>query len=148
MSISTKFPVAVHVLSILSLNRQTTIYSDYIAASVNTNPVVIRRIVGLLKKAGLVDSAPGMGGINLLKEPQEITLYDIYNAVSVKDKQLFSLHQDTNPACIVGKNIQQSLVGVMRTAEEAMEDELKKTTLADTINEITVLEARSLVKER
>ncbi|WP_413537168.1 Rrf2 family transcriptional regulator [Carnobacterium divergens] len=146
MSISTKFPVAVHVLSILSLNRQTTIYSDYIAASVNTNPVVIRRIVGLLKKAGLVDSAPGMGGINLLKEPQEITLYDIYNAVSVKDKQLFSLHQDTNPECIVGKNIQQSLVGVMRTAEEAMEDELKKTTLADTINEITVLEARSLVK--
>ncbi|MCO6016786.1 transcriptional regulator [Carnobacterium divergens] len=146
MSISTKFPVAVHVLSILSLNRQTTIYSDYIAASVNTNPVVIRRIVGLLKKAGLVDSAPGMGGITLLKEPQEITLYDIYNAVSVKDKQLFSLHQDTNPECIVGKNIQQSLVGVMRTAEEAMEDELKKTTLADTINEITVLEARSLVK--
>lgn len=146
MSISTKFPVAVHVLSILSLNRQTTIYSDYIAASVNTNPVVIRRIVGLLKKAGLVDSAPGMGGVTLLKEPQEITLYDIYNAVSVKDKQLFSLHQDTNPECIVGKNIQQSLVGVMRTAEEAMEDELKKTTLADTINEITVLEARSLVK--
>ncbi|KRN58048.1 Rrf2 family transcriptional regulator [Carnobacterium divergens] len=146
MSISTKFPVAVHVLSILSLNRQTTIYSDYIAASVNTNPVVIRRIVGLLKKAGLVDSAPGMGGITLLKEPQEITLYDIYNAVSVKDKQLFSLHQDTNPECVVGKNIQQSLVGVMRTAEEAMEDELKKTTLADTINEITVLEARSLVK--
>ncbi|MFS7261636.1 Rrf2 family transcriptional regulator [Carnobacterium divergens] len=146
MSISTKFPVAVHVLSILSLNRQATIYSDYIAASVNTNPVVIRRIVGLLKKAGLVDSAPGMGGITLLKEPQEITLYDIYNAVSVKDKQLFSLHQDTNPECIVGKNIQQSLVGVMRTAEEAMEDELKKTTLADTINEITVLEARSLVK--
>ncbi|SBO16298.1 Rrf2 family transcriptional regulator [Carnobacterium divergens] len=146
MSISTKFPVAVHVLSILSLNRQATIYSDYIAASVNTNPVVIRRIVGLLKKAGLVDSAPGMGGITLLKEPQEITLYDIYNAVSVKDKQLFSLHQDTNPECIVGKNIQQSLVGVMRTAEEAMEDELKKTTLADTINEITVLGARSLVK--
>lgn len=146
MSISTKFPVAVHVLSILSLNRQTTIYSDYIAASVNTNPVVIRRIVGLLKKAGLVESAPGMGGITLLKEPQEITLYDIYNAVSVKDKQLFSLHQDTNPECVVGKNIQQSLVGVMRTAEEAMEDELKKTTLADTINEITVLEARSLVK--
>lgn len=146
MSISTKFPVAVHVLSIISLNRQTTIYSDYIAASVNTNPVVIRRIVGLLKKAGLVDSAPGMGGITLLKEPQEITLYDIYNAVSVKDKQLFSLHQDTNPECVVGKNIQQSLVGVMRTAEEAMEDELKKTTLADTINEITVLEARSLVK--
>ncbi|AOA00824.1 transcriptional regulator [Carnobacterium divergens] len=146
MSISTKFPVAVHVLSILSLNRQATIYSDYIAASVNTNPVVIRRIVGLLKKAGLVDSAPGMGGITLLKEPQEITLYDIYNAVSVKDKQLFSLHQDTNPECVVGKNIQQSLVGVMRTAEEAMEDELKKTTLADTINEITVLEARSLVK--
>lgn len=146
MSISTKFPVAVHVLSILSLNRQATIYSDYIAASVNTNPVVIRRIVGLLKKAGLVDSAPGMGGITLLKEPQDITLYDIYNAVSAKDKQLFSLHQDTNPACIVGKNIQQSLVGVMRTAEEAMEDELKKTTLADTINEITVLEARSLVK--
>lgn len=134
------------MLSILSLNRQTTIYSDYIAASVNTNPVVIRRIVGLLKKAGLVDSAPGMGGITLLKEPQEITLYDIYNAVSVKDKQLFSLHQDTNPECVVGKNIQQSLVGVMRTAEEAMEDELKKTTLADTINEITVLEARSLVK--
>lgn len=146
MSISTKFPVAVHVLSILSLNRQATIYSDYIAASVNTNPVVIRRIVGLLKKAGLVDSAPGMGGITLLKEPQDITLYDIYNAVSAKDKQLFSLHQDTNPACIVGKNIQQSLVGVMRTAEEAMEDELKKTTLADTINEINVLEARSLVK--
>ena len=48
MSISTKFPVAVHVLSVLALNRQTTVYSDFIAASVNTNPVVIRRIVGIL----------------------------------------------------------------------------------------------------
>jgi len=140
MSISTKFPVAVHVLSVLALNRQTTVYSDFIASSVNTNPVVIRRIVGLLKKAGLVDSAPGVGGISLIKEPTDITLYDIYEAVNPTSKDLFTLHQDTNPNCIVGKNIQHSLEGVMQTAEEALENELKQVTLADTIEEIQQLD--------
>lgn len=140
MSISTKFPVAVHVLSLLALNREKTIYSDFIAASVNTNPVVIRRVVGMLKKAGMVNSAPGVGGISLLQEPEEILLSDVYRAVTAKENELFSLHQNTNPDCIVGRNIQSSLLDSVANAEQALKDSLGNETLADILEKIQVQE--------
>ncbi|MGX7419347.1 Rrf2 family transcriptional regulator [Carnobacterium gallinarum] len=136
MSISTKFPVAVHVLSLLALNRQMTIYSDFIAGSVNTNPVVIRRVVGLLKKAGMVNSAPGIGGISLIKEPSEISLSAIYQAVTPAESKLFSLHQNTNPDCIIGRNIQSALEESMSNAEKALINELGNETLADILDKL------------
>ena len=73
MNISDRFAVAIHILSVLEMNKAGVSTSDYIAESVNTNPVVIRRIVGMLSKAGLVEVKPGVAGAKLAKHPSEIT---------------------------------------------------------------------------
>ncbi|MBC1971212.1 Rrf2 family transcriptional regulator [Listeria welshimeri] len=129
MAISTRFSVAVHILTLIDMNKERSITSDTIAASVNTNPVVIRRIMSKLKKAGLIQSSPGISGTYLLKNATEITLYDIYQVVEVTDN-LFDIHKNPNPNCEVGANIQETLDTVFIHAQQKMEADLKRTTLS------------------
>ena len=97
MNISSRFAVAIHILSVLEMNKAGVSTSDYIAESVNTNPVVIRRIVGMLSKAGLVEVKPGVAGAKLAKHPSEITLLDIYHAVHVvQEDSLFGIHENSD----------------------------------------------------
>lgn len=128
--ISTRFSIAVHILSVIAVNSNECT-GDYIAGSVNTNPVIIRRIIGMLKKAGLVEVRPGVGGASLLKSPEEITLLDVYRAVNViEDNQLFRFHEDPNPQCPVGRNIQSVLESEFNEAQSAMEHRLAQTKLS------------------
>lgn len=138
MEISTKFTVAVHVMTLLALNKDKELTSAYIAGSVNTNPVVIRRIMGQLKQADLILTKPGVAGAALIKPPEDISLLAIYQAV-IQHPTLFGIHQDTNVACTVGANIQQALEGHLLEAQQAMEASLAKVSLADTIESIHVL---------
>lgn len=127
--ISTRFSIAVHILSLIAVSPQDCT-GDFIASSVNTNPVIIRRIMGMLKKAGLVDVRPGVGGATLLKDPDELTLLDVYRAVDViEDGQLFGFHGDPNPQCPVGRNIESALRSEMVAAQRAMEQRLAQVSL-------------------
>lgn len=127
--ISTRFSIAVHTLSLIAYTPNECT-GDYIAASVNTNPVIIRRIMGMLKKAGLVEVRPGVGGASLRRKPEEITLLDIYRAVNViEENQLFRFHEDPNKRCPVGRNIESVLQAEMSDAQSAMEERLSQTTL-------------------
>lgn len=127
--ISTRFSIAVHILSLITVSPNECT-GDYIAGSVNTNPVIVRRIMGMLKKAGLIEVRPGVGGAFLRKEPEQITLLDIYHAVNViEQNQLFRLHEDPNIACLVGRNIENVLQAELREAQTAMEQRLGQTTL-------------------
>jgi len=132
MKISSRFSVAIHIISILKLYGDPMPTSEYIAGSVNTNPVVIRRILGMLKQAGIVDMKRGTGGSYLLKEAYDITLLDVYKAVgSVEEGELFQIHDNPNPECPVGANIQEVVNASLISAQEAMEAVLQKITLAD-----------------
>lgn len=134
--ISTRFSVAVHTLSVLAVSGECT--GDFIAGSVGTNPVIIRRIMGMLKQAGLVAVRPGVGGASLLRAPDQITLLDIYQAVDVTDEgQLFSIHADPNPQCPVGRNIEAVLRTEMLEAQRAMEQRLAQVTLSQLITQFT-----------
>ncbi|MDQ0060568.1 Rrf2 family transcriptional regulator [Paenibacillus harenae] len=135
--ISTRFSMAVHTLTLIAVSSGE-FTGDFIAGSVNTNPVVIRRIMGMLKKAGLVEVRPGVGGASLLRAPEEITLLDIYRAVNViEDNQLFGIHQDSNIRCLVGRNIETALQSEFEEAQSAMEQRLAKTTLSGLIARFT-----------
>jgi DNA-binding IscR family transcriptional regulator len=128
--ISTRFSIAVHTLSLIAVSSNECT-GDFIAGSVNTNPVVIRRIMGMLKKAGLVAVRPGVGGASLLKTSEEITLLDIYRAVNViEEKQLFRFHEEPNERCPVGRNIELALQSELSEAQSAMEHRLSQTTLS------------------
>ncbi|RYU83244.1 Rrf2 family transcriptional regulator [Hymenobacter persicinus] len=139
MQISSRFSVAVHVLSLLALQEPTDVLltSERMAGSVNTNPVVIRRILGQLKKAGLVEVRPAAGGTFLARSPVAISLLDVYRAVEVVEEgQLFSVHDKPNPACPVGRTIQSALDHTLQRAQTALEQVLAATTLQQVTTDI------------
>lgn len=110
--------------------------SEFIASSVNVNPVVIRRTLQSLKAAGLIAVKAGSGGAKLAKDLHTVTLYDVYMATDCLADGLFHFHEKPNAACPVGKNIHRVLDGRLAAAQLAMENELKQTTLADLAAEI------------
>ncbi|MNO23521.1 putative HTH-type transcriptional regulator YwnA [compost metagenome] len=139
MNISTRFAVAIHILTLIDSNKEGKSTSEWIAGSVNTNPVVIRRLTGMLHKAGLVDVRPGVAGAKLTRSPAEITLLQIYRAVNaVEADTLFSVHEHPNPSCPVGKNIAGAIVPVFSLAQQAMENVLQGVTLDQIVNQIPV----------
>ena len=136
LKISTRFSVGVHILSLLVIAKDRVCTSEFIAGSVNTNPVVIRRLLGMLKRAGLVNISAGVAGTTLAKAPEAITLLDIYRAVGAADSTLFSIHEQTNPLCPVGANIQFALDDTVKTTQSVLERELASQTLADIVGKI------------
>lgn len=138
MTISSRFAVAIHILTLLEFNKDGISTSEYLSGSVNTNPVVIRRIIGMLNKAGLVDVKPGVAGSKLAKPLQDINLLDIYRAVQVVNQDaLFAVHDSPNPDCNVGKNIQSAIEPIFTIAQRAMEEQLKRVTLKQIVDDIT-----------
>lgn len=104
--------------------------SDFIAASTNVNPVIIRKLLSQLKAAGLIEVARGTGGTKIAKTLEEITFLDIYRAVEcVENETLFHFHE--NPNCPVGKNIHNVLDDKLSRVQSAMERELASITLQD-----------------
>jgi Rrf2 family protein len=135
---SSRFTVAIHVLTLLAHGAEgdEPLTSEYIAGSVSTNPVVIRRILALLRKARLVRSRSGPGGgWQLVVQPRAITLRDVFRAVEAE--ALFPLHASTpNPRCPVGRTIQAALRAPYDEARLAVERNLERTTIADLLQEV------------
>ncbi len=109
--------------------------SEQVANSVNTNPVVIRRLLGELRDAGLVESRRGAGaGWRLTRPPESISLADVYAAV--EDGPLFALHSaEPNQKCPVGHGIRSALGPVYEGAEAAVRAELARSSVADVLRE-------------
>lgn len=130
MSTNSNFTIAVHILTLIT-HHARPLSSSFIAGSVNTNPVTIRKLVSQLKKAHLVRTIPGStGGTVLAKSPGDITLKDVYDVF--RDETLFGLYpDDPNPQCIVGRNLQFVLLAVFDDAEALLSVFLAKITLAD-----------------
>ncbi len=136
-SISSRVAVAVHVLAYLAWRRGEPVTSEKIAGSANTNAVVVRRIVGALRNAGLVSVAPGVGGgAQLARCPEDISVLDVYRAVQ-DGEALFSLHpQGPCRECSVGANIQEVLGGVFGRAQTAMEEVLATVSVRDVFSQV------------
>jgi Rrf2 family protein len=134
---SSRFVVAVHVLSILARNAgKGPVCSHMIAQSVHTNPVVIRRLMSELEKAKLIVSTAGRsGGFALSKAATDVTLADIYSAV--EDETVFRMHKlDPIAKCPVAGQMREVLVPKLRAAEMAMTTSLQGTSLHDVANAI------------
>lgn len=133
MQISSRFTIAVHVLiCIETFKNDHKVTSDFLASSVNINPVVIRRLLQQLKKAELITVKRGSGGADIEKPLEEITLLDVYNAVEcVEDGELFHFHENPNPLCPVGKNIHALLDVRLQEIQKAMEKEMESVSIQD-----------------
>lgn len=133
MQISSRFTIALHIFTCADVFKDDyKITSDFLAGSINTNPVVIRKILTQLKSAGLITVARGTGGITPTRPLSDITFYDVYQAIEpVENGDLFHFHESPNPQCPVGRNIHGLLDGKLKAIQGAMEDEMKRYTLAD-----------------
>ena len=133
MQISSRFTIAVHILTCINtFEDDYKITSDFLASSVNVNPVIIRKTLSQLKAYKLVNVQRGSGGTSIAKPLEEISLLDIYNAVEcVENGELFHFHENPNKECPVGRNIHNVLDSRLEQVQKALEKELEKITLAD-----------------
>ena len=132
MNNDTRLAVAAHILAVLSFAGKEYKSSDLLARSVNTNAVVVRRLTGQLKKAGLVAVRRGVGGAALNRKPEDITLLDVYKAVIPNPRATpFYLHQSPCCDCYIGRNIHDALEEPFAKVNRAMQESLSQTTIAD-----------------
>ena len=136
MQFSFRMPVAVQILlCIAKFDGVFKLTSNFLASSVNVNPVIIRKTLGQLKAAGLVEVAAGVGGAKLLQKPQDITLREVFQAVE-EDEDLFHIQESPNPQCPVGRNIQQVLGQRLSLVKNNMLADFAEVTLADLLADI------------
>jgi len=137
MQISSRFTLAVHILACIAVIKDMKITSNLLAGSTNTNPVIVRKILGQLKNAGLVEVVRGTGGASLAKPPEEISFLDIYQAVECVERgELFHFHENPNEKCPIGRNIHSVLDDKLEQVQRAMERELASISMADVQGEI------------
>jgi len=128
--------MAVHVLAVLAYQEGDRVTSASLAGSVNTNPVIVRRLLLSLQRAKLVETCKGAGaGSRLSRSPRRINLAEVYRAV--EDAESFATPaRMPNAACPVGRCILEALSKLFASAQSAMEKDLAKTTLAGVIDTI------------
>lgn len=114
------------------LADQTTLTSTEIATSIQTNPAYVRQLMAKMKAAGLIESARGQARPSLGREPEAITLLDVYRAVE-GDKPLLHLDTHTNPECHVGVYIQHALQDYYNQVQRDAEASMSAITLADVV---------------
>lgn len=138
MQISSRFTIAVHIFMCIHIfEKDHRITSDFLADSIQVNPVVIRRLLSQLKAAGLIHVQRGSGGASSARPLNQITFLDIYRAVDcVEDGTLFRFHENPNPNCPVGRNIHGALDDKLRNIQQAMENQMKQYTIQDVVNDI------------
>ncbi len=138
MQISSRFTIAIHILACVeTLGEDYKITSDFLASSIQVNPVVVRKILSQLKRAGLIQVTRGTGGTRVTRPVSEITFYDVYEAVDLLEEgALFHFHENPNPCCPVGKSIHKALDDKLICIQKAMENEMKQYTIADVAGQI------------
>ena len=128
---------AVQMLCVIAWRGGKGANSELLAKSLNTNPVVVRRILKTLENRGLVKVRPGRhGGVELLRSPADITLEDVYKAVE-PDGALFALRERGNQRCPVNNAMIRTLPSLFGTADAAVDNVLRRTKIASLVEKIT-----------
>ena len=138
MAANSRMTIAVHALAWMALAQRqghATLTSDQVAARVNTNPVIIRRSLGDLRRAGLVRVRHGAGaGWSLARAPEEITLLHVHDAIG--QERPFGLHHtEPNLECAVGRGIRPALGHIYGEIEQVMRRELALVSIADVLRQ-------------
>lgn len=151
MRVSTLFPLAVHSLVVISIFTgeadipedlkgsfpKQRVSSSFIAGSTGSNPVIIRGILGQLKRNGFIRVAKGRGGTSLDMPTRLITLWDVYSAVECTNiQEVFKIHPNASPFCPIGGNISCVLNPYFQKAFSAMESELLKVNIRDVTQDL------------
>ncbi|MBD5429255.1 Rrf2 family transcriptional regulator [Lactobacillus sp.] len=135
MKYSYKLSDAIHLLSYLDIYKDGDLSSKAIAKSIESNPSLIRQLMSNLRKAGIIETQKGKANPSLAKDPQDISIYDVYQAINM-DHDLLHIDPKTNPDCIVGSNIQDTLNRYYADIQDIAYLRMKQISLADIIGDI------------
>ncbi|TSO25560.1 Rrf2 family transcriptional regulator [Lactobacillus sp. LL6] len=135
MKYSYKLSDAIHLLSYLDIYKDGDLSSRAIASSIESNPSIVRQLMSDLRKANIIETQKGKVAPKLAKNPKDISLYDVYQAINM-DHNLLHIDPKTNPQCIVGNNIQDTLTHYYNEIEDLAYMRMKQITLADIIGDI------------
>lgn len=136
MAVNTQFSIAVHIMVALAYSGDQDVTSAYLAMSVNTSPSFVRRILAKLSRVHLVETATGKAGACwLAKDPKDISLRDIYEAVEAP--KVFSIHTySEQKACNVSCHIKSALENVLDKTQQAMEANLAEISLGQILSSV------------
>ena len=135
--------MAVHVLAVLAYKEGDHVTSILLASSVNTNPVIIRRLLLTLQRARLIETRKGTGvGSRLSRSAESITLAEVFQAVE-EDEPFVMPRKKPNRACPIGNSIQIAIGNVFTSARRALEQDLAKTSVADILARVNACSAPS-----
>ena len=137
MAYSSKLSMAIHTILYIRQNESAfKVTSKMIAESVNVNPVIIRRLVGDLKKAGIIEVDSKYGGAHIAKDLKDVTMWDVFVAVEDESKAMFGFHEKPSNTCPVGKNIHAILDDKYEDVQKSFKKKLNGITLADLYREL------------
>ena len=125
MAANLRFSTAIEALALMAIEPEKFHTSHALATALATNPVVVRRLLSALSRAGLVTNAKGpSGGTHLAKSPKQVTLRDVYRALNAGEL----LHQTTHESADT-RDLKKPMRSVFRKAQKSLEEELESTTL-------------------
>ena len=128
---NTRFATAIHIMTILAKNPQAFLTSDWLAGSINVNPVIVRKELINLKKSGLVESRQGKdGGVRIGNDAENINVAEIYEAIK-NSEVLGKKNLNPNPLCNVGKDINKNLNQLFSETDDLVFQFLKDKKLSD-----------------
>lgn len=135
MVTDTRFVVATHTMSVLAFMGDQAMSATFIGEQISINPVIVRRTLSFLAKAGLVKSTGGSkGGSQLARPPAKVNLLDIYRAIHPK-RPFEKARGFPKSTCEEGRRVDKVLIGLFDDADDALEKVLAKKTLADVLEE-------------
>jgi Rrf2 family protein len=141
MAANSRLSVSIHIMTALAYKGSEGSTSQWLAKSVCTNPVVVRRLLSQLRQAGLIVCQSGKsGGCHLARGPEQITLYDIYKTIEEGGPFVIP-DKPENKECRVSCNMKQILQDLFDQTQKAIEQSLKRTTLADLLKSVQVTAA-------
>ena len=134
--VNQQFTFAVHIMTALAFSPGEVMGSQTLAASVNTNPVVVRRLLLALRRAGLIETFAGKhGGARLRREPNRISLVDIYDAV--ESRPVIPVNErKVSRYCRVSCNMKSIMSSVAESTEQAVRKHLRGITLAELVDKV------------
>lgn len=147
-----RFTMAAHMLGMLAWAEREahgTLTSEEMARSIQTNPVVVRRLLRDLARAGLVETKRGVGGgVSLAKKTERITLREVYEAVEEDAELLGRYPTGPSRSCNIAPVVAGYLEDVVGRAEAAFKESLAATTVAEMYREVGARMRRKAPRRR
>ncbi len=142
MRISSKTSIGIHIMLLVALyGDKCKLTGTIISRSTGTNPVITRNLLSDLQRAGLIISTRGVGGTQLAKSLETISIYDIFCATDAENpKDIIAIHPNPNQNCPIGAIINDVLETPYTRINNAIAQVMKNEMLIDLVD--TVKKAR------